>query len=216
MFPYSKMTVLGDLNQAIYLHSSAGIVDFQRLTSDQNVETETIILNKSYRSTRPIIEFTRQMIDDGEQIEAFNRNGNKPTIEIVNDKSVLYQNIFQRVGMLQEQGSQTTAIICKTQEESFEAYESLKDKLEINYITRETSSFKTGIFVLPSYLAKGLEFDAVILFDASKDRYSKESERKLFYTACTRAMHELYIYSLGEISPFISSVSTDSYILSNQ
>ena len=64
-----------------------------------------------------------------------------------------------------------------------------------------SAEYEQGIVVIPAYLAKGIEFDAVIIYDASKDVYSDESVRRLFYTACTRAMHELQLYSVGEVSP---------------
>jgi DNA helicase-2/ATP-dependent DNA helicase PcrA len=65
---------------------------------------------------------------------------------------------------------------------------------------------------IPSYLAKGVEFDAVIIYDASRKSYGKESERKLFYTACTRAMHQLNLYVKGELSPFILQAKPATYI----
>ncbi|MBJ3791852.1 ATP-binding domain-containing protein, partial [Bacillus sp. OA1] len=63
------------------------------------------------------------------------------------------------------------------------------------------------------YLAKGIEFDAVIIYDASKDVYNDESVRRLFYTACTRAMHELQLYSVGEVSPFVLGADSESFEL---
>ena len=74
-----------------------------------------------------------------------------------------------------------------------------------------SAEYEQGIVVIPAYLAKGIEFDAVIIYNASKDVYSDESVRRLFYTACTRAMHELQLYSVGEVSPFI--VEADSRVL---
>ena len=57
--------------------------------------------------------------------------------------------------------------------------------------------------ILPAYLAKGLEFDAVILYDAGAAVYAEAKERKLFYTACTRALHYLDVCYLGELTPFL-------------
>lgn len=211
LFPFSKMTVLGDLNQAIYLHSidNTALSFLQSLYPDN--ESETIILNRSYRSTKPIIEFTSGMIAGGELIEAFNRDGVKPTIRKVRTEEELYPLMIGLLQSLVENGHQTIAVICKTAKESIEVYERLKDQLALTHISKETLSFKKGIYVIPSYLAKGLEFDAVILSDASKEQYFKESERKLFYTACTRAMHELHLYSVGEVTPFLDGVSENAY-----
>ena len=211
LFPFSKMTVLGDLNQAIYLHSNDNNALSYLQSLYQENETETIILNRSYRSTKPIIEFTSGMIAGGDLIEAFNREGDKPTIRKVENLVELYQ---QMVGLLQSlvvSGHQTIAVICKTAHESIEVYQKLKDQVSLTLISKETLSFKKGVYVIPSYLAKGLEFDAVIISNASSERYYKESERKLFYTACTRAMHELHLYSIGELTPFICGIAKDTY-----
>lgn len=76
-----------------------------------------------------------------------------------------------------------------------------------------SAEYEQGIVVIPAYLAKGIEFDAVIIYNASKDVYSDESVRRLFYTACTRAMHELQLYSVGEVSPFILGADSESFEL---
>ena len=76
-----------------------------------------------------------------------------------------------------------------------------------------SAEYEQGIVAIPAYLAKGIEFDAVIIYDASKDVYSDESVRRLFYTACTRAMHELQLYSVGEVSPFILEADSESFEL---
>ena len=72
--------------------------------------------------------------------------------------------------------------------------------------------YEQGVVVVPSYLAKGIEFDAVIIYDASKHVYGDESLRRIFYTACTRAMHDLQLYSVGEPTPLLQTVSEESFI----
>jgi UvrD-like helicase C-terminal domain len=73
---------------------------------------------------------------------------------------------------------------------------------------------RKGDFVyIPAYLAKGIEFDAVIIYNASAQVYGDESLRRLFYTACTRAMHYLQLYSIGEPSPFLRNVEPGSLLL---
>nr|WP_322348784.1 ATP-binding domain-containing protein [Paenibacillus albus] len=68
--------------------------------------------------------------------------------------------------------------------------------------------------MIPSYLAKGVEFDAVLVYDASDHPatgYQQERERRLFYTVCTRAMHELHLFVSGSerVSPFIGEAALD-------
>lgn len=145
-------------------------------------------------------------------IEPFNREGEKPTLVKVDTIHSLHLNIEACVSRLIENGHETIAIICKTMEESLHAYNILGTKLAIRLMDKNTNSYNKGIVILPVYLAKGIEFDAVIIYNASKELYSRENERKLFYTSCTRAMHELHLFSVDEITPFISGVSDQTYI----
>ncbi len=191
LFPHCHMTILGDINQAIYAHSlkSNSILDDVAGTE----KTEVIKLMRSYRSTRPIVEFTRKLIKNGEQIEPFNRDGRKPTLTIIADEQERKRKMLECIHALQTTGHQTIAIICRTMEESGQAYKYLSPQIHVQLMDQETYTFNKGLLILPAYLAKGIEFDAVIIYDASA--YSKESERNLFYTACTRAMHELHLFS---------------------
>ncbi|MFD2372134.1 RNA polymerase recycling motor HelD [Brevibacillus sp. GCM10020057] len=211
LFPRAKMTVLGDWNQAIYAHAcdSAGFDAVASLYEPE--QTETFVLTKSYRSTEPIVTFTRQLVEGGEGIEPFQRSGPKPSVTIVFDQEALAEKIAGRIRQLQAGGHQTIAIVTKTAAEAQEAYLRLRDKLDIQLVSTRAISYENGALIIPSYLAKGMEFDAVLLYDASASRYHRESERKLFYTACTRAMHELHLYSVGEASPFLNAVAADSY-----
>ena len=78
-------------------------------------------------------------------------------------------------------------------------------------ITKETLSFEKGVMIIPVYLAKGVEFDAVLIYDASPEAYGRDNERKLLYTACTRAMHRLHLYTTGDWSPFVKAVPINLY-----
>ncbi|MDZ5472804.1 RNA polymerase recycling motor HelD [Bacillus sp. 31A1R] len=199
LFPQSKMTLLGDINQGIYTHSTyqkSMLQDTDFTEEDQ----ETIILTRSYRSTRPIVEFTKTLLHDGSLIEAFNRDGNKPTFTQVEKKEQLQESVLEKVKDMQSKGHKTIAVICKSATESAEAFAYLNQHLDVHLMEKGTITFESGIVVIPAYLAKGIEFDAVIIYDASNHVYGRESERRLFYTACTRAMHELHLFSMGEKS----------------
>ncbi|MBM7655035.1 RNA polymerase recycling motor HelD [Neobacillus cucumis] len=209
LFPYSKMTLLGDFNQAIFSGATGSetvLTDFD----SRSEKVETYVLNKTYRSTREIVEFTRALIDDGDKIEPFNRRGNKPTVKRV-EKTKLNGEILKEIIKFKAEGRQTVAVICRTEAESKALFEDLKEDIALHLIEKGTISYEKGINVIPSYLAKGIEFDAVILYDCS--RYQQESERKLFYTVCTRAMHVLHLFTTSEISPLMSCVPKDYYIM---
>lgn len=208
LFPNCKMTILGDINQAIYAHSiGAPSILSNEIAGTEKQERFTLM--RSYRSTRQIVEFTSQLIKGGDQIEPFNRDGEKPTLTIADNQADLHKKILDQIHALQAAGQQTIAIICKTMNESKMVYDKLHSQISMQLMNQETYTFNKGLLVLPAYLAKGIEFDAVIIYDASV--YSKESERNLFYTACTRAMHELHIFSISKGNLFIDYVSSDAY-----
>lgn len=203
LFPRAKMTVLGDLNQAIYAQGEV-LGDLAGLVSIYGEEnTEVISLTRSYRSTYEIVEFTRAMIPGGEKIVPFNRRGEEPLLTVVDCEDDLLASVEQDVLNLHAQGYHYVAVICKTAEESARVHSELQSRLPVRLVTKETPNFQKGTLVLPAYLAKGVEFDAVIIYDGSAEKYGREHERKLFYTACTRAMHLLHIYSLGQPNPFL-------------
>ncbi|BCG59013.1 DNA helicase [Paenibacillus sp. URB8-2] len=210
LFPRAKMTVLGDLNQAIYAQGEAlgELAGLESIYGKEN--TEVVSLTRSYRSTYEIVEFTRSMIPGGERIVPFNRRGEEPVIREVSGSEELLSKVEEDILNLHARGYHYVAVICKTAGESSGVYAGLKDKLAVQLVTKETPNFQKGTLVLPAYLAKGVEFDAVIIYDGSAKSYGRESERKLFYTACTRAMHVLHIFCLGEPSRFIPVQSVDT------
>ncbi|MFT9849486.1 RNA polymerase recycling motor HelD [Aneurinibacillus sp. REN35] len=211
LFPRSKMTVLGDLNQGIYPHTDKETGFAPLLSLYEGEATQSFILQRSYRSTKQISEFTRRLIAGGETIEPFNRSGEKPAVIRVADKKDRVKRIIGLIGALEARGHKTIGVICKTAQESEEAYEALRHEVQLRLIKKETSSYEPGVLVIPSYLAKGVEFDAVIIYEGSQAQYGRESERKLFYAACTRAMHELHIFFTGKVSPFIAALPPDLY-----
>ncbi|MFC4320445.1 RNA polymerase recycling motor HelD [Litchfieldia salsa] len=215
LFPNSRMTVLGDINQTIYTHAMNESNIFA--SEEESDEQESRIkLMRSYRSTKQIVEFTKGLIPGGEKIEAFNRYGEKPTLTEVSQLESLHEALIVRTEKLQDEGNETIAIICKTASECKDVYEALCERLTLKLVTSKTREFDKGVIVIPSYLAKGIEFDGVIIYDCSSNRYNQESERKLFYTACTRAMHELHMFSLGEKSPFLQNVDRETYEIMTQ
>ncbi|WP_153462256.1 RNA polymerase recycling motor HelD [Sediminibacillus terrae] len=212
LFPAARMTVLGDFNQAIFAHAD-GRVDFDMLTRLFGPDkTELVNIARSYRSTKPIIECTRKIVPNGGEIIPFERAGERPCFKRVENRVELHTCIASQITALQRKGYKSISIICKSAEESAKAYESLSTIEGINLLKSNSATYEQGVVVLPAYLSKGVEFDAVIIYDASEDVYGDESLRRIFYTACTRAMHYLQFYSVGQPSPFLRSVLRDGYI----
>jgi DNA helicase II / ATP-dependent DNA helicase PcrA len=208
LFPNSKMTLLGDINQAIY----SGVTKSETVLADtipKVNDVETITLTKTYRSTKQIVEFTRAFIENGHLIEPFNRQGHKPTLKIVNNHWDVENNVISRVKQQVESGYKTVAIICKTAKESKIAFDLLKNEIPVRLIEKGTIAYEQGTLIIPAYLAKGIEFDSVIIYDASQ--YNSAEDRKLFYTACTRAMHELHVMAIQTSGSLIEQIPADMY-----
>ena len=204
-FPNASLTIMGDLNQRIDKHSN--VKNRNSITNIFN-DVKTVVLTKSYRSTGNITNFTKDILDTHEPIEAVDRLGDNPTIHIVNDN--LEERISTKIKEMTDKGYKSIAIICKNKENSKKLYSSLNELNEnVNLIISDKCEFKIGINIISSYIAKGLEFDGVILADG--ESYLAIEDKHLFYTACTRALHELHIYtnsSLENILPKDSSLYT--------
>lgn len=212
LFPRCRMTALGDLNQAIFAHDSA-LEENESIVNLYGPEhTELYRLTRSYRSTLEIVQFTRGMVPGGQLIEPFERSGGKPALTVISDREELHHKLAASITSLQNDGYESIGIICKTAEESAEAFAALKDRLTLRLIHKNTPVYEKGTQVIPVYLAKGVEFDAVVIYNGSQEQYGRESDRKLFYTACTRAMHLLHMFTLGEPSCFITSQSPETYV----
>lgn len=212
LFPAAKMTVLGDFNQAIFAHASE-MVDFNTLSRLYGPsETEVVNIARSYRSTKPIIEFTRRLVPNGDKIIPFERDGEKPMLIQVNNDEELHSSIVSKVTELKEHNYHSIAIICKSAKESNCAYEALSEINELKLLKSTSLDYEQGVVVVPSYLSKGIEFDAVIIYNASHNVYDDESLRRTFYTVCTRAMHELILYSVGEPTSFVKAVLEQGFI----
>lgn len=205
IFPETSMTVLGDFNQAIFAHAS-DLVDFHDLNRLYGIDQTAIVnMTRSYRSSKPIIDFTSSLVPNGASIIPFERDGVLPSVIQVPDSQALNTAVADKITSLREKGFVSIAVVCKSAEESMMAHAALTSIENLTLIKKGSQEYEEGAVVIPSYLAKGVEFEAVIIYDASAAQYSDDSVLRLFYTACTRAMHELQLYSVGEVTPFIST-----------
>lgn len=212
-FPRAKFTLLGDLNQAIFTHeNSNGIINDLKTMFDEE-KTKIIKLNKSYRSTAQITDFTKYLLTQDNQIESFSRDGSLPMITEVTSSDQAYQSLL-RIVEANNQEDETTAIIGKNLQECQTIINQL-EKLDVqaSLIQTENQRLLNGVIVISSYLAKGLEFDAVVMWDASDENYGSLTEQQLVYTICTRAMHKLDIISIGKLSKLFNNVPKDKYKL---
>ncbi|MWV46266.1 AAA family ATPase [Paenibacillus sp. HJL G12] len=214
LFPRARMTVLGDFGQAIFAQATELYgEDSPLIRLYGESETTLFRLVRSYRSTREIVEFTKYLLPNAQEIVPFERRGRKPLFSNVGSGEKRAARIAEHLMALQAEGLTSIGVITKTAAEAKDAYEILTSQgcQGLKLVTKNTPTFEKGILIIPVYLAKGVEFDAVLIYDASSQTYHLESERKLFYTACTRAMHRLLLFATGEWTPFIQALDTSLY-----
>ena len=184
-FKTINYTILGDTNQTInpyYKYDS-----LEELTSIFE-SSKYITLTKTYRSTGKIIDYTNKIL------------GLNHVTAIRNDKAsdIIFRNNITKNDFLTDINnlktiSKSIAIITKNDKEAEKVYNMLKDDLDIMLIDG-FGHIKRDLVVVPSYVAKGLEFDSVIIYTDEDNKY-QEKDKYLFYVACTRAQHNLIIYN---------------------
>jgi DNA helicase-2/ATP-dependent DNA helicase PcrA len=109
--------------------------------------------------------------------------------------------LISEIERCKELGYASIGILCKTEDASIKLFEQMHSKIELSLVQSQSRSDLTGTFVLPIYLSKGLEFDAVIVWDVDDVHYHTREDKQLLYIACTRALHRLNLFYFGEVSP---------------
>lgn len=202
MFAKARYTVLGDINQTIEKKESLTLYD--ELQDILQKEKSTLItMSKSFRCTDAIIKYSSKFVQPHIDIKSFSRNGDYPKVHYAENFIQLDELLINEVVLCKEKGYQSIGLICKSQKDANALYCRLSEKLDIQLINSDSMTDIKGIFIIPVYLAKGLEFDAVLICDADNEHYVTEDDKKLFYIACTRALHRLNLFYTVEISPLL-------------
>ncbi|MDU2085646.1 HelD family protein [Clostridium perfringens] len=180
-------TVVGDVNQRLIKYSDlAPMMELGKIFDDVNPEIYN--LNKSYRSTYEIMEYANKYLDE-DRIIPIVRHG-KPVEEIeFHNNEELSESINESLKEFSNEGLESIAIITRDKEELEKVYNLISNKVHLVKFDNEDVLYKGGNVIIPSYFAKGLEFDGVIIVDngSSKD----ENEDLIKYIMSTRALHRL-------------------------
>lgn len=194
IFYTASFTVLGDVHQTInpyYIYDNLNGINSIFENKGKYIE-----LNKTYRSSQEIIEFTNQILGLDNACSVRKNNAIPVTMRSIPKEQAATQ-IMHDIELMRENGIKRIAIITKNNIETIELYERLKDQLEDINIIQQNSKTGTSIgdlVVLPSYISKGLEFDGVISYTDENNEY-QEKDKYLFYVVCTRAQHNLTVYN---------------------
>jgi DNA helicase-2/ATP-dependent DNA helicase PcrA len=194
---HCKKTILGDASQAVNLQSISTAEEIHQVFP----QAEVVKLFRSYRSTYEITRFTQKIIANPDLV-AVERHGPEPEVKGFQRSIDEEEGIRQLVTRYRNSGHQSLAIICKAPRQA-KALSKLLHGPDVFLLTEESTSFRTGVIITTVPLAKGLEFDEVLVPFVSADQYHTDLDKRLLYIACTRAMHYLAVTFTKERSRFL-------------
>ncbi len=185
IFRNSNFTILGDVNQTINPYYK---YDSLEVLANIFPKSKCISLTKTYRSSPEIIDFTNKILGLS-HVCAIRKTEKVPLIQRTDDTNLVNDIDYLRGRY------KSVAVITRDSNTANELYEKLHEDMPISLLNSQSEEFNKELVVLPAYLAKGLEFDSVIVYSDKKSKYQR-NEKNLLYVACTRAQHELIVYSI--------------------
>ncbi|MDW7773759.1 MAG: 3'-5' exonuclease [Desulfobulbaceae bacterium] len=198
LFPCRK-TILGDANQSVNPFSSSTSEEIRKVFR----QADCVKLCKSYRSTCEITRFA-QHISPNPDLVAIERHGDEPRVLGFQSRKEETEEIQRLIDEFLERNCHTLGIICKTQDQADQLHQAIHaGEHKVRLLTSRSSAFSRGVVLCSVHLAKGLEFDQVIVPFATADNYATDMDRNLLYVACTRAMHSLTLTYVSTVTRFI-------------
>ena len=186
IFKNADYTILGDVNQTINPYYKYNSLEHLLKIFDDGKYIE---LNKTYRSTEEIIEYSNLVLGLN-HVTAIRRNESRPVIK--KSENNLYEDMALDIEECVKNGK-SLAIITKNEQECDKIYKMFRDK-GLSMIDNSSKVFNRDKVVVPVYMVKGLEFDNVIIYTDKFNKYTDE-EKYLYYVAITRAQHRLIVYN---------------------
>ena len=183
-FKTANYTILGDTNQTINPYYKYDSLEQLKYIFDSS---RYITLTKTYRSTDKIIDYTNKILG----LNHITAIRNQKSSDIIFRNDVKKEDFIKDINNLKST-SKSIAIITKDDTSAEKIYNLLKDNTNV-FLIDGYSHIKRDLVIVPSYIAKGLEFDSVIIY-TDKDSSYQEKDKYLYYVACTRAQHNLLIY----------------------
>ena len=184
IFKKASFTILGDINQNMNPY-----INYKSLEELKDIFDSSIYLEllKTYRSSKEIIEYTNKILGLS-HVCAIRKDNSIPVTKHQKD------DLLDLIPKLRSK-YKSLAIITKDRLMAENLYKKLESIYDLSLLTIDSKNFRKDFVIAPSYLAKGLEFDSVIVYN-SLDNPFKEVDKYLYYIACTRCQHELHLYYL--------------------
>ena len=220
IFNTDFFTILGDLSQGI--HSYRSIKNWNLVLNKifDSDNSQYLKLEQSYRTTIEIMDLANEVIklipnEDLILAKPVVRHGEKPSMIKFGSKKEILNEAEKKIIDLTFEGYKSIAIICKSPKECKAVHNELKKnkQLNIKLLEGKEEQYDNTIVIVPSYLSKGLEFDAVIIINIDDVYNEEELDLKLLYVAMTRAQHKLYVYYKKGSNSLLESISSSDACL---
>jgi DNA helicase-2/ATP-dependent DNA helicase PcrA len=193
-----KKTILGDVAQTVNPFSASSAEAIEQVFP----QGEVVKLLRSYRSTYEITRFAQRISAQPDSIP-LERHGEEPEVKSFQTEVDERAAMDVCIQTFQMSGYQSLGVLCKTSTQASQVFAYLKQQHTAHLLTAESTTFQEGIIVTTPHLAKGLEFDEVIIPLASASNYHTPVDKSMLYIACTRAMHKLTITHHGALTEFL-------------
>lgn len=202
-------TIMGDTSQNIHFQYGLNDWDELRKLVLSGPYDKFGLLRKSYRNTVEISDFATEILRHGDfsiyPVEPIIRHGNEVRVEKIGDGDGIIKEAANTISSWQKQGYETIAVICRDEEEAAEVAGKIAQYITIKDVDLESAEFGSGVMVLPVAYTKGLEFDAVLIFDPSEEKYPSDNGHvKMLYVTATRALHELTVLYRENLTRLLS------------
>lgn len=197
LFPCQK-TILGDFGQSLNPYHSHTLMEIRRLYEG----AEFVQLTRSYRSTYEIMTFAKR-IQNITSLDAVKRHGEEPVLVACKSEQDEIRQVKDTIRNFEAGENKSLGIVMKTNQSAKMMYDLLSEEVDISLISPYSSRFSCGVSITSVRMAKGLEFDEVLVPQANDQMYASEYDRSLLYIACTRAMHRLTLVYVGNPSAFL-------------
>lgn len=203
-----SITLSGDVQQR--LHMDNGFTDWNTVLGElglSHVEIEPLKL--SYRSSRSIIEFARGVLGHLASADApvATRDGAPVDLFLHGHTGDAVATLSEALRDLMQSEPQASVCVITRFPEQADLYFGGLQRAEVPYLRRvaeQDFSFKPGVDVTDVRQVKGLEFDYVVIVEASESSYPDDDEaRHLLHIAATRAAHQLWLFAVGKVSPLL-------------
>ena len=203
-FGKAHFLMLGDEHQAIR-EGTASWDDIRAVFQATHGDVTECALRTSYRSSPEITELFSSLLSDAERgtLSSVRRAGVEPVITSFEDADS-YVAALRALAEREREREGLCAIVVADPRRAAWLSKQLCDLVPL--INRKATLPESGVVLMDLSLAKGLEFDHVVVADAQDWVYEDdELSRRKLYTALSRAMHEVTVFAQGPITPLLDS-----------